>query len=119
MSKALIKQLAQNARLRMTNSSYNETNKVKNNIVYFEKPKIDKNQIVIKKLDTSYEEIVKSKILNLLETDFDTLNPISQIIDYKYFNTLSESQKQKYILDISSLYIKMKMQYIETIATAI
>ena len=111
MSKTLIKQLAQNAKSRMKNSSYKQISKTKTNIIVFENTKISENQIEIKNLDTTREEDLKNKIIKILEDDFYCLNPIAKLIDQNYYQTLSTEQKQKYLLTIANLYTDIKKEF--------
>ena len=39
------------------------------------------------------------------------INPIKELVDYKYYNTLSLDAKQKYIFDLSEKYKLMKIRY--------
>lgn len=116
MSKSLIKELAYTAKLRMTNSNYTEKTKSSNNIINFTPTKIQKNQILVKKLDTSREEILKQRILSILENNFDCTNPIALIIDHNYYNSLNDDSKQKYILELSKIYTETKNEYINAIS---
>lgn len=114
MSKTLIKQLAHNAKVRMINSKYPEKVKIKSNVIDFTPIEIHKNQIEIRKMDTSYDEILRNRIISVLEEDIDSINPISKLIDYAYFNSLSEEAKQKYILEIAQKYTEIKKEFINS-----
>ena len=112
MKKTVLKQLAQNAKLRMMKSNYDEKIKRPNNVIKFKPTIIEKDQIKITKLDNNAENVLKLKIIDLLNKDCNSIYPLSQIIDYPYYNTLSESDKQRYILRISEYYLKIKNNYI-------
>ena len=47
----------------------------------------------------------------MLEEDRIIINPINELIDKKYYETLSLESKQRYILDLSDKYREMKERY--------
>ncbi len=47
------------------------------------------------------------KVKKLLERE-DVLNPLAELTDKKIFNSLSEIEKEKYIIDISKRYNEIK-----------
>ena len=49
-------------------------------------------------------EKLEKKIVKLLKTNPDCLNPIGKLIDHAVFNNLTESQRQAYVLKLSSDY---------------
>ena len=53
-----------------------------------------------------------NKICKMMEEDRVIINPIKELIDKKYYNTLSLEAKQKYIFDLSDKYKEMKERYI-------
>lgn len=62
----------------------------------------------------SYDEqdqILYKKICRMMEEDRVIINPINELIDKKYYNTLSLEAKQKYIFDLSDKYKEMKERY--------
>ena len=52
------------------------------------------------------DEYIKllDKVKNILSSSPDCINPIGQLIDYKIFNKLNESQKQNYVLRLAATY---------------
>lgn len=51
------------------------------------------------------------KVCKMLDEDRIIINPINELIDKKYYNTLSIESKQRYILDLSDKYRQMKERY--------
>lgn len=49
-----------------------------------------------------------NKVVKLLAKDPDICNPIGQLINRKEFNELSETGKQRYILNLSTRFNKIK-----------
>lgn len=58
-----------------------------------------------------YEQELYEKVCRILERDEVVINPIKELVDYKYYNSLSLESKQKYIFDLSEKYKQMKMKY--------
>ncbi len=57
------------------------------------------------------EQELYEKVCKLLDRDEIVINPIKELVDYKYYNTLSLEAKQKYIFDLSEKYKTMKIRY--------
>ena len=53
------------------------------------------------------EDPLFEKVRKLLENE-DVLNPLAELTDKKYFDGLDESEKERYIIDISKRYNKIK-----------
>ena len=51
---------------------------------------------------------LEAKIHTLLKDDPNAINPIEQLIDHTIYNKLPESSKQRYILQLSSEYNRIK-----------
>ena len=66
------------------------------------------SSITEKKMLTAEEEKLVCKVRELVEREDIILNPIGQLIDGDYYNTLSPSDKQTYIFKLSTMYIKIK-----------
>ena len=49
-----------------------------------------------------------NKVKKILTKDLDTTSPLSELIDSKSFDSLSEQKKEKYIFSISKRYNKIK-----------
>ena len=59
------------------------------------------------------EQELYEKVCRILERDEIVINPIKELVDYKYYNSLSLEAKQKYIFDLSDKYKEMKERYIK------
>ena len=57
------------------------------------------------------EQLLYEKVCKILAGDEVVINPIKELVDYKYYNTLSLEAKQKYIFDLSEKYKSMKIRY--------
>ena len=58
-----------------------------------------------------HEQELYEKVCRILGSDEIIINPIKELVDYKYYNTLSLDAKQKYIFDLSEKYKLMKIRY--------
>lgn len=58
-----------------------------------------------------YDQQLYQKVCKILDGDEIVINPIKELVDYKYYNTLSIEAKQKYIFDLSEKYKVMKIRY--------
>lgn len=57
------------------------------------------------------EQELYEKVCKLMEKEEIVINPIKELVDYKYYNSLSLEAKQKYIFDLSEKYKIMKLRY--------
>ena len=57
------------------------------------------------------EQELYEKVCKILESEEVVINPIKELVDYKYYNSLSLEAKQKYIFDLSEQYKNMKIRY--------
>ena len=57
------------------------------------------------------EQELYERVCKILKRDEIVINPIQELVDYKYYNTLSLESKQKYIFDLSEKYKQMKARY--------
>lgn len=51
------------------------------------------------------------RVCRILSRDDVVVNPIQELIDFKYYNSLSLEAKQKYIFDLAEKYKIMKLRY--------
>ncbi|MBQ9795551.1 MAG: hypothetical protein IJW36_01135 [Clostridia bacterium] len=58
-----------------------------------------------------HEQELYEKVCKILEKEEIIINPIKELVDYKYYNSLSLEAKQKYIFDLSEKYKLMKLRY--------
>lgn len=59
-----------------------------------------------------HDQMLYKKICRMMEEDRIVINPINELVDKKYYDTLSLEAKQKYIFDLSDKYKEMKDRYI-------
>ena len=57
------------------------------------------------------DQLLYKKVCKMLDEDKIIINPINELIDKKYYDTLSLESKQRYILDLSDKYREMKERY--------
>ncbi len=60
---------------------------------------------------SSEDNAFYEKVKNLLSTYGEVSDAIGRLTDLEYYNTLSYEQKQRYLLDLSSKYLKAKERY--------
>ncbi len=60
---------------------------------------------------TVYDQELYERVCKMLSSDRIIINPIKELIDNKYYNSLSLEGKQKYIFDLSEKYKEMKSRY--------
>ncbi len=70
------------------------------------------NQIPYSKVSFNvYDQELYERVCKILSRDEIVINPIKELIDNKYYNTLSLEGKQRYIFDLSEKYKEMKSRY--------
>ena len=60
-----------------------------------------------------YEQALYERVCKLLDKEEIVINPIQELIDYKYYNSLSLEAKQKYVFELAEKYKQMKLRYIQ------
>ena len=88
--------LAKDAKTRMRN--YNKKKSVFEQMPY------------VKSLSAQEQELYE-RVKKLLNRDEVVINPIQELIDRKYYNTLNNDAKQKYIFDLSEKYKELKTKF--------
>ena len=96
--KGLLYSLAKQAKARRKN--YSKDKSIFTNISY------------INSYNEQDQQLYK-KICKMMEEDQVVTNPIKELIDKKYYDSLSLEAKQKYIFDLSDKYKEMKERYIK------
>ena len=107
-----LKRMAQMAKNRLRNKVNENDNKYiknKGNFRILYGSEIDVKSKIITKDDAKLYEKVKS----LLDENYDIINPISRLIDYKVYNKLQDLEKERYLLDLVEKYKKYKQKYEE------
>ena len=78
----------------------------------FNKEKSIFEQMPYAKLSFSeHEQELYNRVCRLMQSDEVIINPIQELVDRKYYNSLSLEAKQKYISDLSEKYKEMKVRY--------
>ncbi len=57
------------------------------------------------------EQELYERVKRLLTRDEIVINPIQELIDKKYYSTLSGDAKQKYIFDLTEKYKELKTRF--------
>lgn len=57
------------------------------------------------------EQELYERVCKLLEREDVVINPIQELVDRKYYNSLTLDAKQKYIFELSEKYKEMKSRY--------
>ena len=127
-AKALIKELAMQAKERMKNKSYGtkeETIELKryverqNQIKLLSNMECKKPEITIKIINDSVdEENFKNRVYQLLIEDEDLLNPLAKLIDKTAYESFDEPMQEKYILELAEKYNKVRENYFKECARA-
>ena len=89
--------LARDAKSRMKN--YNREKSIFEQVPY------------IKACFNEKERDLYNRVCKLLSSDEIVINPIQELVDRKYYNTLSLDAKQKYIFELSEKYKQMKLRF--------
>lgn len=120
-AKALIKELANQAKQRMKNSSYGskeENLNIKkviakqNQIRLLNAYDLSKPEITIKIINDSVnDENFNNRVYALLDENIDIINPMGKLIDQSKFENFNEFEQEKYILDLSEKYAKARENY--------
>lgn len=57
------------------------------------------------------EQELYDRVCKLMEREDVVINPIQELVDRKYYNSLTMDAKQKYIFELSEKYKEMKNRY--------
>ena len=57
------------------------------------------------------EQELYDRVCKILDREDVVINPIQELVDKKYYNSLSLESKQKYIIDLTEKYKDLKMRY--------
>lgn len=114
MAKSSLKLLAQKAKNRLKNVSNNIDQK-------------DSAQPAIKRVGLASHEYaviatkikieddpIYNKVIKMLSKNPDTHKPLGELIETEIYNNLNETEKQKYILNLSSRYKAIKNKFMQT-----
>ena len=99
-------------RKRVKGNLYFLAKEAKNRLRNYSKEKSIFDQIPYAKVCFGVQEReLYEKVCKLMKREEVVVNPIKELVDHKYYNTLSLEAKQKYIFDLSEKYKQMKDRY--------
>lgn len=123
-ARAIIKELALQAKQRLKNSNYGsheqnmefKRNLIRHsNLTLLSSYECKKPEITIKIInDTVDNENFKNRVYALLNENQDTATPLASLIDQNVFKDMNEFEQEKYILDMSDRYLKVREKYINS-----
>ena len=123
-SKNILKKLALDAKNRLKHCSYKnkeENQNIKRNIAFQNhirmvmESECKSPEITIKVInDYAEQEAFQNRVYELLKQNEDCINPLKELSDSKLIALMSESEKQKYIFDLSERYNKVRDNYYKT-----
>lgn len=106
-----LKRLAQQAKKRLTKGAYQETQKYASKFKVYEGGIVADYKIVVQ--SDSEDEKLYNKVCALLKENIDIIDPLGQIIDKEKFNSLSNLEKDRYILSLRDKYLEMKNRFLK------
>lgn len=109
MQTSALKLLAQKAKKRLSTAGQNYSNVLndKTTLAYLS----PSSYAIVASKQRIEEDPLYDKVVKLMERE-DVLNPLAELTDYKIFNSLTPADKEKYIIDISKRYNKIKDYYL-------
>ena len=105
-----LKRMAQMAKNRLRNKvqeNDNKTSKGRTNFKVIYTKSLDIKSKIISKEDSKLYQ----KVSEMLEENCDISNPIARLIDYKVYNKLEDSAKERYLFDLVNKYNLYKTKY--------
>lgn len=75
------------------------------------KKPIQKQSYKLNKEQNTYEENLYKKVCEIIENGRDNFNPVSELIDRKFFLSLEPTQKQHYLNTLGDKYKQLKQRY--------
>ena len=106
MSNNTLKLLAQKAKKRLSSAGQTISQK-QTTTAYLSQS----TYAIVANLQDIKEDPLYDKVKKLLERD-DVFNPIAELTDHKIFDTLSQIDKERYVIDISKRYNELKDYFI-------
>lgn len=117
-----LKSLASLAKQRLKNGKYNqqvvreaEKSKAKASDYFYQNMlSLKKKNYIAEftKIDASEDNVITQKILSLLATDDTPFNPIGVLLDKEYYTSLSQFEREYYILKLCDKYNKVRDEYL-------
>ena len=104
MAKNTLKIMAQKAKKRLSSAGQviPQSNE-KNSLVYLSL----QNYAIVASRQSIEEDPLFEKVRKILQKG-DIINPLAELTDYSVFNKLSGAEKERYIIDISKRYNKIR-----------
>ena len=116
-NKGVIYELARSAKERLKNNNYLKTSQAVSTIstatsvqTYMQSSKAHTVQ-VFKPITNNLDDALYKKVCDMLDSGEEVLNPVSELIDRKFFNTLDFGSKQHYINTLIEKYKQLKQRY--------
>ena len=120
-SKNILKKLAFDAKNRLKHCSYKnkeENQNIKRNIAFQNhirmvmESECKSPEITIKVInDYAEQEAFQNRVYELLSKDEECINPLKELVDTKMLALMTDTEKQKYIFDLSEKYITVRDNY--------
>jgi hypothetical protein len=109
MANTALKLLAQKAKKRLSTAGQTicEKQSTKTTFAYLSQG----SYAIVANKQMIEEDPLFDKVKKLLESE-DVMNPLSELTDNKYFNSLNETEKERYIMDISKRYNEIKEYFL-------
>ena len=103
MNTNTLKALAQKAKKRLSSAGQNNLTEEKVTNVYLSQ----RDYSIIANRQSIEDDILFDKVKRVMQKG-DIINPLAELTDQAVFNSLSSIEKEKYIIDISKRYNKIR-----------
>ena len=121
-NKSVLKELISSAKERLKNRDYGnytynleskKQDKIKTNQVLrvLANKEFKRADIQIKTLSNEDDVIFNNKVIKLLQENPNTISPLAEIIAIDKYMKYNDIERQKYILQISEKFVKIKEEY--------
>lgn len=121
-TKSVLKELIQSAKQRLKHNDYGNViyneeskrqDKIKTNHVLrmLANKEFKRADITIKSLSSKEDENFNKKVIDLLTKNPNSISTFAELVDMEEYKKLSDIEKQKYILNLSEKFVKIKEDY--------
>lgn len=117
----LLKKMALDAKNRLKHCNYSDRQQsaniirsiaFQNHIRYINEVQKHKTDVTINVIDeVKDEQKFETKVFELLSKNEDCINPLKELADNKLLKNMSETEKQKYIFELSEKYNQVREKY--------
>ena len=117
----LLKKMALDAKNRLKHCNYADRQQsaniirsiaFQNHIRYINEVQKHKTDVTINVIDeVKDEQKFETKVFELLSKNEDCINPLKELADNKLLKNMSETEKQKYIFELSEKYNQVREKY--------